>query len=265
METNKTKISEIIQPLVAMILATSPAGRGLLLIGGFRFQLLDDSPRLSVDLDYHWEKDLDEKQKEIVSLLRRKLLPEVKERLGYDGTVAPATGQDADLPMAKTIELFFFRSDVPGSGIKTWLDITRIECLDKPIVRTKGGVVYLTASDEDMIESKVIALFNRTYIEERDLVDIFLFGDRLTSDSASRIAQKLAKISLDRSVVSDRLKKIVSARDYHIRNIGEVIDTQVDHQVADRIREAGGAAMVFENVLKVLQHRLKLRGDGESS
>lgn len=265
MGNNKIEISENIQRLAAMILATSPAGRSLSLIGGFRFRLLDDSPRLSVDLDYHWEKDLDEKQEEIVSLLRRKLLPEVKEQLGYDGTVAPATGQDADSPMVKIVKLVFYRSDVPHSGIEINVDITRIECLDKPIVRTKGGVVYLTASDEDMIESKIIALLNRTYIEERDLVDIFLFQDRLTSDSASRIAQKLAKISLDRSVVSDRLKKIVSARDYHIRNIGEVIDTQVDHQVADRIREAGGGAMVFEDILKVLHNRLKLRLDCESS
>jgi hypothetical protein len=265
MKNSKTKTCENIQRLAARTVATNPAGRGLFLIGGFRFQLLDDSPRLSVDLDYHWEKDLDEKQKEIVSLLRRKLLPEVKERLGYDGTVAPATGRNADSPMVRIVKLVFYRSDVPHSGIEINVDITRIECLDKPIVRTKGGVVYLTASDEDMIESKVISLFNRTYIQDRDLVDIFLFGDLLTSNSASRIAQKLARISLDRSDVSDRLKKIVGARDYHIRNIAEVIDTQLDSQVADRIREGGGAAMVFEHVLNVLHHRLKLRPDGESS
>jgi hypothetical protein len=264
MKKDKANILEDIQQLIAATLATSPAGYNLCLIGGFRFRLLDNSARSSIDVDYHWEKNLEEKQKEVISLLRRNLLSEVKHKFGYDGTVTPATVSNADSPLTKQVDLSFYRKDVPYSRIEITVDITRIECLDSPIVRTKGGVVYLTASDEDIIESKVISLFNRIYIQERDMVDIFLFADKLSSDSAGRIAKKFARISLDQSGVSDRLKKIIANRDYHIRNIEEVIDNQVDPLVADRIREAGGAAMVFEHVLKALKHQMKLGVDGES-
>ncbi|HVV02174.1 MAG TPA: hypothetical protein VHH88_12475 [Verrucomicrobiae bacterium] len=53
-----------LQRLVAHAIARSPAGVNLLLIGGFRFRLLDNSHRLSVDIDYHWGGDLDAKQQE---------------------------------------------------------------------------------------------------------------------------------------------------------------------------------------------------------
>jgi len=40
-----------IQRLVAKAIAISPAGVNLLLIGGFRYRLLDHSHRFSVDID----------------------------------------------------------------------------------------------------------------------------------------------------------------------------------------------------------------------
>ena len=42
-----------LQRVVARLVATSPAGVNLLLIGGFRYRLLDNSQRFSVDIDYH--------------------------------------------------------------------------------------------------------------------------------------------------------------------------------------------------------------------
>jgi hypothetical protein len=41
-----------LQRVVARLIATSPAGVSLLLIGGFRYRLLDNSHRFSVDIDY---------------------------------------------------------------------------------------------------------------------------------------------------------------------------------------------------------------------
>ena len=41
-------------------------------------------------------------------------------------------------------------------------------------------------------------------------------------------------------------------------NIEAIIDEQLEPEVADRIRETGGGAMVFDHVLKVLQDKLKL-------
>jgi hypothetical protein len=41
-----------LQRVIARLIATSPAGVSLLLIGGFRYRLLDNSHRFSVDIDY---------------------------------------------------------------------------------------------------------------------------------------------------------------------------------------------------------------------
>ena len=68
-------IAERVQTLAAAILATHPAGQRLYLIGGFRYRLLNGSARASIDIDYHWEGDLQQKQVEIVAVLRGKLLP----------------------------------------------------------------------------------------------------------------------------------------------------------------------------------------------
>ena len=57
-----------LQRVVANLIARSPAGVQLLLIGGFRYRLLDNSQRLSVDIDYHWGGDLESKQRELLSL-----------------------------------------------------------------------------------------------------------------------------------------------------------------------------------------------------
>ena len=59
MENTAVSIVERIQALAAKTLATQPAGHQLHLIGGFRYRLLDASCRASVDIDYHWEGDLD--------------------------------------------------------------------------------------------------------------------------------------------------------------------------------------------------------------
>ena len=135
----------------------------LCLIGGFRYRLLNASARVSADIDYHWEGDLQRKQAEIVDVLRSKLLPEVKRQLGYDGDIRPATGPEAESPAVRIVETAFYRVAEPGSRVEIPIEITRVARLDSPLVRTIAGTVFLTVSDADMIESKILAFLNARF------------------------------------------------------------------------------------------------------
>jgi hypothetical protein len=257
MNEQQTKGIEVIQRIVVRILATSPAGHGLCLIGGFRYRFLDQSVRRSRDLDYHWNGDLAAKQAELVSLFTRRLLPDVKRRLGYEGDVRAATGPASDSPAVRVVELAFWSTGAPGR-IEIPVDITRIVCRDPVTVRTADGVVYPTPSDADLIEAKVIALFNRRYIQHRDFVDLFLFSSHLRPDSVDRLRDKFATLAMDRETIQRQLREFESHPDYHIRSIGAVIAEQLDPSAAASIEAAGGAKFVFETVRQLLVTRLKL-------
>ena len=265
MNEEQARTMEEIQRSVVKLLAVSPAGHGLCLIGGFRYRFLDQSSRLSVDIDYHWVGDLAAKQAELVSLFNRRLLPEIKRRFGLDGYARPATGPEVDSPAVCGIDLAFWR--LPDIRIEIPVEITRIVCLDAPIVRTADGVVYSTPSNADLIESKVIALFNRRFLQHRDFVDLFLFSNHLVHDAAERVKTKLAMLVLDQETVAARLDDFSAHPDYHIRSISAVIEGQLDPAATANIQAAGGAKMVFEVVQQLLQTRLKLpegRADGSA-
>lgn len=201
---------------------------------------------------------MEKKQGEIASLLRKKLLPLLRERLGYDGSVAIATGPEADAPFVRTVAVAVWQSGGAPGRITMPIDVTRIVCLDKPIVRTVDGVIYLSASDADMAESKVVALFARQSVAERDMVDVFLFQDRFLADSAGRARRKLGAVRLTEEAVAAALKKFAADRALHVRNINAIIAGQLDPQAAANIRKAGGAAMVFDQVMSILEDRLGL-------
>ena len=261
MEDERIEVAEAVQKLAVALLATNPAGEGLCLIGGFRYRLLDASSRRSLDIDYHWDGDLAAKQAEVVTLFRKKLLPLIRHRLGYDGKVCPATGPDADSPAVRTVELAVWQPDKPGR-ITIPVDITRIPCADKPIARTVDGVVYLSASDADMVESKIVAMFARQYLQERDIVDVFLFQDKVVADVARRVSKKFSQLHLTRVHVSRALTKIAADRKFHVRNIEGLVKDQVDPQAATTLRRAGGAAMIFDEVMELLRVRLRLPEGG---
>src|SRR5271157_881980 len=101
-----------LQRLVARLIARSPAGVNLLLIGGFRYRLLDNSQRFSADIDYHWGGDLEAKQRELLSLCRRVVLGQLRRELSYEGSVSARTGADADSPNARFIDLRFWKGDL---------------------------------------------------------------------------------------------------------------------------------------------------------
>jgi hypothetical protein len=252
------EIAEDVQGLVVRTIATHPVGERLCLIGGFRFRLLDASCRRSLDIDYHWDGDLEAKQNEVVRLLRKKLLPLVRTRLGLEGDVRPVCGPDADSPAVKTVELSVWREHGPGGRITIPIDITRIPCLDKPAARTLNGVVYLSASDADMAESKIVSLFARVYLAERDMLDLFLFHDQLPPDSAARLAAKFSSLQMDPSRLAETWRKIRKDRDYHVRNLDAILKEQVDPSVSVNLRAAGGGGAIFDRVVDILISLLPL-------
>lgn len=253
--------AEHIQLLTARILATHPAGRGLCLVGGFRYRLLNASARASNDLDYHWEGDLQAKQTEIVEAFRSKLLPEVKRQWDYDGDVRPATGPDAESPIARTVELAFYRVAEPGSRIEIPVDIIRIARLDAPMVRTVAGTVFLTVSDADMIESKILACLARSCLQVRDLLDFFLFQDALRADSPGRLLHKLGELRLSPAEASERLHKLARQRPVHELGIERLLDEQVNPAVTANLRAAGGGAMIWDAVMSRLDEVLAKAGE----
>ncbi len=238
------------QRAVARLVATSPAGVNLLLIGGFRYRLLDNSRRFSVDIDYHWDGDLAAKQRELLSLCRRVIVGQVRRQLGYEGSASARTGPDAESPLAKFIDLRFWK---PGLQLEIPLEITRILCLDPPTIRTAEGTVHATPSDADVIESKVIALLDRPFLQHRDLVDIFLYADRLRPDSPARLKRKLAKLRLAPKSVAARLEDLRKHRAYHATAVQKVIDQQVETTVARQMKAGGGGRAVLDSVLTLLR------------
>lgn len=244
------RIVDAIQQAVVKLVATSPAGHALLLIGGFRYRFLDRSVRTSKDIDYHWAGDLEEKQRELSALFRKRLLPHLRRQFGYEGRADAATGPEADSPAVRTVILTFWKTDVEFGRIEIPVEITRVVCADKTEIRTVDGIVYPTLSDADLIESKIVAVFNRRSMEHRDLVDVFLFGNTLIPESPERLKQKLKTLEITPTEVAKRLDDVERYASYHARAIQLVIDTQLDQEAAKNINAAGGAAEILKRALE---------------
>lgn len=251
-----------IQQAVARLVAISPAGHNLLLIGGFRYRFLDQGVRTSKDIDYHWAGDLDQKQQELVTLFRKRLLPGIRRQLGYEGRADPATGPDAESPAVRTVALSFWKPEVEFSRIEIPVEITRVVCADPAEVRTRDGIIYPTLSDVDLIESKIIAVAGRRIMEHRDLVDIFLFAGKLASNSPQRLQRKLDSLAIAGDTVSKRLEDMRAHAAYHRKAIRAVVDSQLDRDAAENINTAGGSRMILDKVLGILQANLILAGVG---
>ena len=252
----KQEVTEAIQRMVVRLLATTRSGVGLALIGGFRYRFLDRGPRVSRDIDYHWAGDLAVKQSELIAAFKRRLLPEVRRRLGYTGSVAPHAGPDGDSPAVSVVLLAFWRDGETSSRIELPVEITRICCADDLVVKTMDGVAYPTASDQDMIENKIIAVFSRSFLQHRDLLDIFLFANHLAASSPERIDGKLTELGIDRGRMGKRLSDLAAGRSRHGRTIGELIDTQVEPDTAANLVLGGGAEMVFDQVIEILRRHV---------
>ena len=253
MQPGKSQNVETIQRMIARTVATHPSGRNLMLIGGFRYRLLDRSARMSNDIDYHWEGDLDQKQFDLFNLFNRVVLSEVRRLLQYDGNAAPAHGPDADSPRVRIINLAFWREGVPRSRIEIPVEITRIIRADPVTIRTVEGTVYATVSDADMIESKLIAILNRTILKHRDIVDVFLFQNRFTPESKQRLQDKIQTLAIPPEKLEKRISDLQTHHDYHVRAIQTVMDTQLAAASATQLNDAGGGEIILTFVLEILK------------
>lgn len=247
-----TAIVDSIQKAIVRLVATSPAGFNLLLIGGFRYRFLNRSARTSRDIDYHWLGDLEKKQQELITLFRKRLLPDIRRQFGFDGRADPGTGPDAESPVVRTVLLAFWKADDKSGRIEIPVEITRVLCADSNEVRTMDGVIYPTISDADLIEGKIIAVLNRAIMAHRDLVDIFLFAGNLVPESPARIRRKLEALAIAGKDVAKCLEDLRTHADYHTKAIQAVIDTQVDREAAENINASGGAVTILENVTAII-------------
>jgi hypothetical protein len=264
MASSSVTAVERIQTIAARMVGTHPVGHGLCLIGGFRYRLLNGSARASRDIDYHWEGDLERKQAELVDVFRRKLLPEVQRQLRYDGDVRPAAGPQAESPAVRIVELAFYRVAEPGSRLEIPVEITTVTRFDPPVVRTKAGTVFLTLSEADMIESKILAFLERHFVQVRDVLDIFFFQDGLPPDAPVRLSQKLRERASTPADAIARLDRLRDSRPVYVRGMERLLEEQVDPTVAANLRLAGGAAMIWDSVLRLLYVLLAKAGEHAS-
>jgi hypothetical protein len=239
-----------LERLIADSIARSPAGVKLLLIGGFRYRLLDNSQRFSVDIDYHWDGDLIEKQKEMHLQCERVVLKEVKRAFGYEGSASPRKGPDAEAENASFLDLRFWKKE---RAIEIPIEITRIVCFDPSTIRTVSGIIHATASDADMIESKILAALNRILPQHRDFLDIFLYSGNVRPDSPGRIRRKIELLSIQPETVRKRLLDLEDNAGYHANAIQKVIDTQVDVAAVRQINAGGGGGLVLSETMKILK------------
>ena len=177
------------------------------------------------------------------------ILGQIRRDLGYEGFAFDRKRPDADSPNAKFVYLRFWKGDVQ---VEIPLEITRIVCLDRPIIRTASGTVYATASDRDLVESKIVAVLNRVFLQYRDLVDVFLYGDKLQPDSPARLKKKLAKLKLSPEAIARRLKDLEENSKYHAAAIQKVIDEQAETTLAQQMNTGGGGRTILDSALHLI-------------
>jgi hypothetical protein len=248
---------DAIQKATVRLVATSPAGHNLILIGGFRYRFLDRGARTSNDIDYHWEGELEAKQRELVGLFRKRLLPALRRQFALDGSADPATGPDAESPSVRTVLLSLWKTGVAYSRIEVPVEVTRVCHADKMEVRTVDGVVYPTLSDADLVESKIVAVLNRRTLAHRDLMDIFLFGRGLVPESPARVAKKLIALGIAPAVAREKLDDLDRHCAHHAKAVQTIIDTQLDPQAAKNLNAAGGGTMVLKRAVATIRGNVR--------
>lgn len=234
---------ERIQRLIAQTIARE-CSEQLLLIGGFRYRLLDKSVRQSAGIDYHCPGHTETIKDSLVSLFQRRLFPEVKRELRMDCSCYDKS------EVVITLELSFYNQK---ERIEIPVDIVTIPCLDSPETRTVAGTIYLTASDADMVESKIISLMSRSYFQIRDVVDLYLFKNYLLPESMDRVKRKMSSCGLNREHADKLTKDLQNNRAYYIRNLEKVIDERIDKNMASLIRMNNGVNSILDYTLEVLR------------
>jgi len=241
--------------LLARFFATSAIGEGLCLVGGSRYRYLDGSGRSSRDLDYHVGRgDPLTRAEAIGKFLTERAIPEVRRLVGYDGRVSRENHPGAEpLATMALIRVAFWRHEPTKRRIETSVDLIQLPLADPPEPRLVDGRVYLTISDADMIEAKLIALLNRVFIAPRDLFDIHQFQGALSVDTATRLDRKLAGLGLDEAKVRRQWSRLRRQERYLAKALDDLLETGVDQEVAEGLRRAGGGSAMYTRVAERLE------------
>jgi predicted nucleotidyltransferase component of viral defense system len=245
---------ERLQKKIAKTIA-SGSGRQLLLIGGFRYRLIDNSIRQSMDIDYHCLENIDEVKKSLISLFNRRLFPEIKREFGLDGSIIGKT----DLEKTEyTIELSFYNQT---SRFEIPVDLINITCMDNPEIRIINGLIYLTVSDADMVESKILSLISR--LQDRDLLDLYLFKDRLLPNSANRLQKKLNVLNLSVSELTKLIKILQKNYTLHVKNLNKIIEERVNKNMQEMLQSVGTNS-ILDSIIELLKTIKGAAHDGSS-
>lgn len=255
MHSHSTDETGTIQHLVARTVASHPAGLHLLLIGGFRYRLLNHSVRRPLEIDYHWAGDAAAKQEELIQLFRDVLLPEVRTALGLDGQAAPLPGHHGHSPALRVVDLAFWREGALQGRVEIPVQISRIARADPLSMRAARGTVYPTVSDADLVESTIMALLQPPH-PHRHMVDLFLFQDHFLPNSAARLKDKLEASGVSPSLVKKRMADLKEKPAHHAQAIQEIIDTQLEPDAAAPINAAGGGELILGTVCELLDRHL---------
>ncbi|NBX28920.1 hypothetical protein EBR04_00450 [bacterium] len=112
-----------------------------------------------------------------------------------------------------------------------------------------------------MVESKVISILMRTFLEHRDLLDLHLFSSHLPADAADRLRTKLTRLGVAGPTCARRLDDLAGAADRHARALDAVIREQLDPAAATTLAECGGGRAVLERVRELLAGLLVPKGE----
>ena len=93
-------------------------------------------------------------------------------------------------------------------------------------------------------------------------MDIFLFQDTLRPDARPRLSQKFSGLSLSPADVAERLGRLQANRLILVREIERVLDEQVDPATTANLRIAGGARMIWDTTLRLLNQTLTIKESG---
>jgi hypothetical protein len=233
---------ERLQQLIAQLIARESREK-ILLIGGFRYRLLDKSIRQSVDIDYHTSGNFERIKESLLSLFQRRLFPEVRRELRMDCSVHDRS------ELVITLELSFYNKK---ERVEIPVDVLTIPCSDAPETRTIGGTIYLTASDADMVESKIIALMSRSCFQTRDMVDLYLFKDYLIPESRDRVRRKMQTLDLSKERLNKLIRDLEKNRAFHFRNLDKVIDDRIDKNMVSLIRMNNGVDSILDFTIETL-------------
>jgi hypothetical protein len=240
---------ETLQRLVAETIAKSHVGVGLCLIGGFRLRLLDNSARWSTDIDYHWDGDLAAKQAELVAALRKELVPRVRQITGWACTIEAQPESEADARLVRTVEVTMHAE---AGSIVIPVDVLNIPCADSPETRTLRGTVYLSVSDEDVIESKILSVMGPR-VAVRDLVDLALYESALRPDSRDRVLTKLEQLHPSPVSIEAGVARLRRDLERYVASATQIIKSQMDPASARQILDHDGVRDLVTRAIRIVE------------